>query len=366
MGALLLWALSLFHPGELVALRVKAPEMLDLILPSVDASSLRATAPQALGPLCALGWSQSANNGSNSPIFGFIERYAATLTELDCPILFMCSAANRALARCTRLESLASASRYTPAAWLGLSQLHTLRGVDFFDVPAATIADALPRLHTLVASIHPSYGNYARPAAVCGFFEKLLPRLRSFRFYGIWPKAPLAAIDNFESRNGERRLPRLEELAWDCSSADVEVGREFLGAQPMLLLAPHAIIVDWIVTAAAGGGFGGGFPLAQVRDLTLTTGLPEAADVAQVLRAALQLRRLSASIKLCGGYLWASDAAFEGVTHPHLRSLCITVARNAAPPCDDCAALLRQLHFPQLRSLTVNGYDYMSPLSGTG
>jgi hypothetical protein len=36
-----------------------------------------------------------------------------------------------------------------PAAWLGLSQLQTLRGVSLGDVPATTIASALPRLHTL-------------------------------------------------------------------------------------------------------------------------------------------------------------------------------------------------------------------------
>jgi hypothetical protein len=83
-----------------------------------------------------------------------IAHCAATLTELDCFDL-KCRPSDdglkHVLSRCMRLESLnLYALPYCPpAAWLHLSQLHTLRGVSFADVPAAAIAAALPRLHTL-------------------------------------------------------------------------------------------------------------------------------------------------------------------------------------------------------------------------
>jgi hypothetical protein len=79
-----------------------------------------------------------------------IQQCAATLTELDW-FQMGYDATDSVLPRCTRLESLTLYDWIDcpPAAWLGLSQLHTLRGVSLAAVPAATIAAALPRLHTL-------------------------------------------------------------------------------------------------------------------------------------------------------------------------------------------------------------------------
>jgi hypothetical protein len=83
-----------------------------------------------------------------------------------------CDVAENVVARCTRLESLMNAQHYTPSAWLHLSQLHTLGGVDLSVVSMAAIAAALPRLHTLAVFAYPP-GVPA--AAVAGFFGDLLP-----------------------------------------------------------------------------------------------------------------------------------------------------------------------------------------------
>jgi hypothetical protein len=74
-----------------------------------------------------------------------VKRCAGTLNELDCHLLtYTHDDWNEALARCTRLESLAHASKFAPAAWLGLSQFHTLLGVDVGVVSISTIIAALP------------------------------------------------------------------------------------------------------------------------------------------------------------------------------------------------------------------------------
>jgi hypothetical protein len=111
-----------------------------------------------------------------------IQHCAATLTELDC--YQMGDATDRILPRCTRLESLTLVNwRNCPlAAWLGLSQLHTLRGVSLTTIPAAVIAAALPRLHTL--HVNNEHGEFA----VAAFYDELLPRLRSFGAQYGWPK----------------------------------------------------------------------------------------------------------------------------------------------------------------------------------
>jgi hypothetical protein len=86
--------------------------------------------------------------------------YGQPLTELDCTV--KCKywtrheAADRAVACCTRLESLTNAKYYAAKVWLGLTHLHSLRGVDCGAVPAAAIAAVLPRLRTLAAFISAS------------------------------------------------------------------------------------------------------------------------------------------------------------------------------------------------------------------
>jgi hypothetical protein len=71
-----------------------------------------------------------------------MQQCAATLTELECS--YLDSDAARVLPRCW--------SMCPTAAWLGLSQLHTLRGISFSVAPAATIAAALPLLPHFISN----------------------------------------------------------------------------------------------------------------------------------------------------------------------------------------------------------------------
>jgi hypothetical protein len=123
---LLLRALSLFGPGELRAVRVTNPKCVDLIVSELDRTDNLGTVrlAQALGSLRAVAW--SGYGTSLEPAFGFIERYGAALTELDCNYsIGLLYGADRALACCTRLESLTNVKHYDAKVWLGLTHLHT-------------------------------------------------------------------------------------------------------------------------------------------------------------------------------------------------------------------------------------------------
>jgi hypothetical protein len=127
------------------------------------------------------------------------------------------AAHDRALARCLRLESLSHAHGYTPAVWLALSQLHTLRHVDLSRLPLSAIAASLPRLHSLDAFDCP---DEVPPDAMEGFFEGLLPRLRVFSFHGNW-----ARKGGSPSRTTTGAAPAgfvLQELNRDCLTVDAE------------------------------------------------------------------------------------------------------------------------------------------------
>jgi hypothetical protein len=352
--SLLLRALSLFGPGELRAVRVISPECFDVIVSELDRTdSLGAVRlAQALGTLRAVAWSGSEK--SLECAFEFVERYGAALTELDCSSGAHHDAADRALACCTRLETLTNAEHYSTNVWLGLSHLHTLRGVDLEVVSAAAIAAALPRLHTLEAFIS-NHPNLIHTAAVAGFFEDLVPRLRVLRYHGPWPKednhAPAVIVP--------RPLPLLQELNFCCFS-DSPVARGFVGAQPAILHMHHADVTDMLLTAAQMVGEATYRPLARVRDLSvaLRGGGPDSPAVAQLLRAAPQLRTFNTGW-LEGGLEWHHDPAFTGLVHPLLRSIHASVARNAAPPPADCGVQLQRLHFPRLQQLTANSVEFL-------
>jgi hypothetical protein len=271
-----------------------------------------------------------------------VKRYASTLEELDCPVLPLDidDAWDRALATCTRLESLTYARRYAPSAWLGLSHLHTLRGVDLHHVSIEAIAVALPRLHTLEVVSEQSGPLPASAAA--GFFECLLPRLRVFHFSGVWPKND-PAVDE-----PPRPLPLLHDLSWHCE--DFVSG--FAHAQPSKLCAPfRTMIADWLLSGetidcdqAARG------PLSCVRHLRILSPLPEPAEVASVLRAAPELRTLDAGAHFRGGLDWAADPAFEGLIHPRLRSIRVPCL-NQLVSNDAYYYPLQQRHFPRLQEM---------------
>jgi hypothetical protein len=139
------------------------------------------------------------------------------------------------LARCTQLEVLNHVLEYTPAVWLGLSQLHTLHDVDLTKVSIAAIAAALPRLHSVIAHRYIDRGANDS-AAVAGFFTDLLPRLRVFRFCGNWSMA----ID--EAVAPAAPLPLLEELEWCDDDDQPTLLHGFLGARPMMLSAPYELV----------------------------------------------------------------------------------------------------------------------------
>jgi hypothetical protein len=274
-----------------------------------------------------------------------IEMCAATLTEVDRDTDFPSSAEthDRALAHCIRLESLSHAHGYTPAVWLALSQLHTLRHVD--------LTPALPRLHSLGAFCYP---HHAPPAVtMAGFFEDLLPRLRVFSFRGSWARKGAGAPSR--TTTGATAVLVLEELNWDCASVDVEkglqIGQGFIDAQPTMLHASSSMIADWLLAAA-------GLQcrlLARVRRLVVVS--PNApAELAEILAAAPELRHLCAlDVRCCihTSFLrgrWAAD-----LVHHRLRSLQLMTSHceRFIPPPADCATRLQERHFPRLRAVQV-------------
>jgi hypothetical protein len=170
---------------------------------------------------------------------------------------------------------------FAPAAWLGLSQLHTLLDVDLDVASAAAIAAALPRLHTLGIAVHYASSS-STAAAVAGFFDTLLPRLRSFRFYILFGACAWPVDDT--TTTAPAPLPQLQD------------------AQPVLLRAPYQVIAKYVATRR---------PLSRVRDLRFY-GTPQPADAASVLRAAPVVR---------DRVMWHNDPAFAGFMHRKLRSL---------------------------------------------
>jgi hypothetical protein len=304
-------AMSLLRPGELPALRVVDVEAFDVVLSVVqdaecDANDATLVLPRVLDSLQAVGWSVWGY-GSDGALT-IVKHCAGTLKDFDCRLATINDEWNEALANCTRLEFLTTASRFAPAAWLGLSQLHTLLDVDLAIVSVAAIAAALPRLHTLGGTSY--YRSRDTTAAVAGFFDTLLPRLRVFRFNGDWPvqdglpKAPVQA------------LPLLEELVWQRGNDGLDIDDGFAGAQPVTLCAPYATVVKYAAASSAGGCS----PLSRVRDLQFYDTTPQASEVAAVLRAAPELRTLDGGV-LDTSLNWCSDPAFAGLVHRKLRLL---------------------------------------------
>jgi hypothetical protein len=289
-----------------------------------------------------------------------IEQCATTLTELDC---FQLTCSTRcALPRCTQLESLTFRSWFAcpPAAWLGLSQLHTLRGVSLCGVSVPAIAAALPRLNTLHLD---HIANVEFPVAV--FYDELLPRLRSFRLEGRWPKTSVG-----REVSDVLPLPRLEDLKW---RGDEILPCRFMGARPSTLDSSLADLVEWLNDADGAGADSATAtsPFGRMRALTVELGAkpPETAAVAQLLGAAPHLRQLTFDMFEFKHALWVlseSDPILAGVVHSKLRHVAITskyYPQNSPVPFPvpaGCGVRLRQRHFPRLRlrRLTVDDEEY--------
>jgi hypothetical protein len=282
----------------------------------------------------------------------------------------MLKEAASALACCTRLESLSGARFYDPAVCLGLSHLHTLRGVHVDKVSFADIAAALPKLHTLV-----TFGQCEDPAQEAVFFTDLLPQLRVFHFNGGWP-----AAQHQPAITTVAPLPLLQELVW--MPDDTIAPRAFVGARPTVLHAPYALISQcWLEGVDVPLDVGAASFLARVCDLRITTALDvdslDPADVARVLRAAPQLRKFHNDRCVHGDASWLAPTApthpaFEGLVHSRLREFGIRPPRAGAQrisgstPLDDkWAAHLRRRHFPRLCALVAGkGVYFATPLEG--
>jgi hypothetical protein len=250
---------------------------------------------------------------------------------------------------------LANARAYDAKVWLGLTHLHTLRGVDLGSVSVAAIAAALPRLHTLAAFVNEDDDSPVPHTAVAGFFEVLVPRLRALHYHGLWP----AEDDQARVAIVPQPLPLLQELIFWCPT-DLPVARGFIGAQPAMLQLLHSPVADMLLSASSTVIAEATYrPLARVRDLCLAPGIaddvvsPNPSDVARLLRAAPQLRKFNAG-SIHGGLDWLNDPAFAGLVHPWLRSVRVDLSRNAEPVPVDCGVQLRRLHFPRLQQLIVD------------
>jgi hypothetical protein len=140
------------------------------------------------------------------------------------------------------------ARHYAPSAWLQLSQLHTLRGVDLTVVSMATIAAALPRLHTLGVL---AYSLHMPAAAVAGFVEDLLPRLHVFEYLGWWPKS--LHSEATASVGTPPLLPRLRNLRISAFGRNYPPRTWFLGARPLALRVNDVVIERWLPPEDGGG-----------------------------------------------------------------------------------------------------------------
>jgi hypothetical protein len=300
-----------------------------------------------------------------------IERCAATISEVkvsSLPAHLLCESAGSGrpsvLARCTRLEFLTHASQYTPAVWLGLSQLHTLHDVDLSKVSVAAIAAALPLLHTLTAHYRDSssgrgFTGTDDAAIVAGFFTDLLPRLRVLRFVGKWPAT--AATAESAPRTAPPPLPLLEVLEWRDVSHPPQsaVLRGFLGARPTFLSAPNELIAECMNERDSSGESAGSNLLTGVCNLRVGVVGPriDFSAAARVLRVAPQLRTFTVSVFSDTSWLTTSDAplvpAFVGLVHPRLRYFIVQPRFPPRSSDERCASRLRRTCFPRLQELAV-------------
>jgi hypothetical protein len=304
-------------------------------------------------------------NPSNAA-FALLERYAANIIELNCDPQRQCDAADNLLTRCTRLEVLMNVQRYAPAAWLHLSQLHTLHGANLSVVSMAAIAAALPRLHTL-GVLSPT-GVPA--AAVAGFFEDLLPRLQSFQYVGNWPQN--LHTDSAAPSRESLPLPQLRILSLLGDDSLPWTG--FLGARPLKLAIDDVVIRRWLLAnrnddAAAAVTGGVTFrPLASVRTLMVYAGSQNVLTptyVARLLRAAPQLKLLFVSAsEVAVDFSWLADPDFDDdLVHLKLKYIRVSGLGTSTPLTTDSLTRLQQRHFPRLQSVGIAGRDYsVAPL----
>jgi hypothetical protein len=355
-------ALSLFRAGELRELRVADPKVIETVVAMLHeeafapaASGRAPVVSRALHSLRALVHHDSA---STSDVLALLARHAATIVELRSPTMSNIGAMSDALARCARLESLSCAASYTPSAWLGLSQLHTLRSVNVGVVSFAAIAAALPRLRTLSC-------NNDKDTFTAAGADDLLPRLLVFQFYGWWPEQE-GGGETGKADLPSHASPCLQELVWlgfaDDDDDDeseptlLQLPRALLGVRPVTLHAAQAVVNSWLDSYAAAPGSLTVGPLHRVRNLVVVGGTPTLPELLRLCAAAPQLRRLQAEIWRDDPYpswLTSNDDAFTDdalTVSSRLRHIIVTRDEDPEP-----------LHFARLQRITVDEEDYFAP-----
>jgi hypothetical protein len=213
----------------------------------------------------------------------------------------------------------------------------------------------LPQLHTLTAFCD----SFANGTAAVGFFTDLLPRLRVFRFVGLWwpTKAATAPV---------APLPQLEELVWREYSRSPPITQltGFLGARPTVLHVPFELIAESLPNR--GGEPASGF-LSRVCELYVTTYIAVSiSEVARMLRAAPRLRTFSLrSQGLAGDTSFLTAPAcprhpefVDYLVHSRLRHLEVTTSSKTFSCDDGCALRLRRTCFPRLREMKVNDVTF--------
>jgi hypothetical protein len=368
-AAVLLRALAFPRPGELHTLRVTDSSVVEFIVVALKQQERDQGLSLVLASVSAIEWGSHTN--SPEAAFALLERYAANITELNCP-LQRCDAADNVLARCIRLESLTFARHYAPSAWLQLSQLHTLRGVGLGVVSMAAIAAALPRLHTL-SVVAPPPGVPA--SALAGFFEDLLPRLQVFEYRGCWPQSPDlqdAALLGQPLPSAPLPLPHLKTLKLYGLATHPPPWARFMGARPLDFGSDAALMISrWLPPEDAGAAAGGPgpCPFACVRTLNVVArsrALITPTNAARLLRAAPHLEKLMVCVfasEVDVDSSWLSHPAFDGLVHLKLKHIRVSGWTPTTPLTSDSVTRLRQRHFPRLRVVAIDGCEhYLTPL----
>jgi hypothetical protein len=120
-SVLLLRALDLLRAGELHTLRVTDPSVAKFILSAMVqreeniAGDVEGKAQRVFAPLRVVEWGGGVDHAEAA--FALLERYAANITELHCPLQRQCDAADSLLARCIRLEVLMNAHNHASSTW---------------------------------------------------------------------------------------------------------------------------------------------------------------------------------------------------------------------------------------------------------
>jgi hypothetical protein len=259
------------------------------------------------------------------------------------------------------------AQDYAPSAWLQLSQLHTLRGVDLSIVSMAAIAAALPRLHTLGVDIIPD----VPAAAVGGFFDDLLPRLQVFESVGWWPQDLLSQEVAASTRAPPQPLPQLRTLKLRGFGRYPASWTQFMGARPLVLSIAEAMIEHWLPSDDGGDGGAVFSPFASVRTLCITDVQSAIVftptNVARILRASPNVETLTVSADVDIDASWLAHSghhpALGELVHSNLRRIRCFGESFSAVLRPDFTRLRRRPHFPRLKCVNFSGHEYfITPL----